>query len=694
MILKNTGFPIKTSGMTNKDFCKSLKYVEKKDDEPATRNPKLETRNMKEIIQNLNKRTPLTIKMSVVIVILGVLAWIAFDYMQSRAFKNIFQAQLFEKLTHQAIEDRISFNQHIRKHHQLVALFFTQKNFSNYVEEQMWLQDDAIQVKYHRRPPAWFPPASIQRAFIQPHCVLLLDAQSRVREVYSRSGTLSPSLLQPSSLLLAKSRGQSFLVNIDDAPYVVASDPYADSQGRLRATLMVASPINDEFLIAAVDSSDPGHIVALVAPEEDPQVLKVVTSSNLQEVPAGSSIESLKSRYLVTGEEFFDYGASDIYIRLVSFISAEEVDLLTKSIISSQQKQRIYAAPVFIIAFGLLMFWITRRIERLTRYIIEFSQNKLGVKQEGLEKGDQLYVLESRFHRLTEDVLESREALIREAERRLVLEKERIEMLEKERQLSLLHSVTEIVGVGVMLKSNGGLQAANKPMENFAEVCGGLSVFDIKDAQSLELNLLDKKGNKHVFDVSSPKILKEKKIFLVQDVTKIKAHTEALEYMAVHDALTGLPNRILLYDRLNQAILAGQRERKPFALLMIDVDRFKDINDTLGHHAGDIVLKQVGARLESVIRQADTIARIGGDEFAILLSVPDIEVAKEMTHRLLSTMKQPIIIDGNNLYVKISVGIALYPVHGEDTDALMKRSDVAMYVAKRGQSGFSVYNGY
>jgi diguanylate cyclase (GGDEF)-like protein len=632
--------------------------------------------------------------MVVLIVIFGVLGWIAFDYMQSRAFKKIFYTQLFERLTQQAMADRISFNGYIRDHYQLITLFFAQRNFSDYVEKQMWSAEDEVQVKYHHRPPLWFPPAPILRSFIQPRYVFLLDAQSRAREVYSRVRALSTStsLLQPSQLLLTKSHGQSFLVNIDGAPYVVASSPYMDSQGRLRATLMVASPIDEEFLLASV-AYHPGHIVALVVPGEDPQVLKVQVSSNLEEIPVGASVKELKDRYLVTGEEFFDYGASDIYIRLVSFISVEEVESLTNSVISAQQKQRLYTAPVFILTFILIVLWITRRIERLTRYVIDFSQNKLGIKQEGLGKGDQIYVLESRFQRLTEDVLQSRETLIREGERRLVVEKKYSESKHKERQLSLLHAVTEAVGVGVITTTSDGLKTANHQMENFAQKCGGLSVFDIKDADSEDRSLIDKDGNKRIFHISSPKIFGNgERIFLVQDVTEIRAHTEALEHMALHDALTGLSNRILFYDRLNQSLLARQRERRSLALMMIDIDRFKEINDTLGHHAGDIVLKEIGARLHNALRQSDTIARFGGDEFAVLLPVSDLKDAEQVTSRLLNTMKQPIIADGNSLYVGISIGIALYPLHGEDADDLVKHADMAMYAAKAAHSGSSVYN--
>ncbi|MBI5050465.1 MAG: GGDEF domain-containing protein [Nitrospirae bacterium] len=645
------------------------------------------------LFAHLHKRTPLTIKMLLITLIVGFVVWAILDQIQTLKLKTIFNAQIIERLSKQAMEDRLSFDRYIKAHTQLITLFITQKKFSDYVEKQNWSASDTTEIKYHKRAPSWFPSFLLLKTFIKPMYTLLLDTQGRVREVYELhpGHTLPQSLLHPSPLLLIRSKGQNFLTKIDGIPYIVTSEQYRDSHGKLRAILIFACHINDEFLINALGSLLPGHVVALLTTGENPWIL---TSSNMEALPPDMPLEKAKEHYFVTGKGFFDYGDSDIVINFYSFVSKSEVESLVKSVISTQRQHHAIAAPVFILTFVLIMLWIPRRIQRLTQNVVDFSKHTLGIQQQELEKGDQLYVLEGRFQRLTEDILKARDALKKEAEERLLLEKRNMEMTQKEKQLNLLHSVTEAVGVGVIIKTPDGLKPGNQQMEKFINMCGGLSVFDIQDADSAENILLDNEGNKRIFHISTPEILKEEKILLVQDITEIRTHTEALEYMALHDALTGLPNRILFFDRLKQAIFSAQRDRKTFAVLMIDLDQFKAINDTFGHYAGDMVLKEAGTRFQYVLRQADTIARIGGDEFAILLPVSDMENTKEVVYRLLNAVKQPIIVDGNGLYIRTSIGITLYPVHGEDADTLVKRADKAMYAAKENQSGFSIYNGY
>ena len=166
-----------------------------------------------------------------------------------------------------------------------------------------------------------------------------------------------------------------------------------------------------------------------------------------------------------------------------------------------------------------------------------------------------------------------------------------------------------------------------------------------------------------------------------------------MEHQALHDALTELPNRLLLQDRLRQAILAAQREHHPLALLITDLDRFKEINDTLGHHYGDLVLQQVAARLRSGLRESDTIARLGGDEFAVLLPMIESEQdAINAARKLIAIMEKPIILEDQSFHIGISVGIALYPDHGKDGSTLMRHADVAMYVAKRSTSDYALYD--
>ncbi|HHM05880.1 MAG TPA: EAL domain-containing protein [Gammaproteobacteria bacterium] len=166
-----------------------------------------------------------------------------------------------------------------------------------------------------------------------------------------------------------------------------------------------------------------------------------------------------------------------------------------------------------------------------------------------------------------------------------------------------------------------------------------------------------------------------------------------LEHQALHDALTELPNRLLLQDRLRQAILAAGREHHPLALLLMDLDHFKEINDTLGHHVGDMVLQDVARRMRTALRGSDTIARLGGDEFAILLPVVDSAAhAEEAARKLLNALNRAIMLDEQGFHVGASIGIALCPEHGRDGATLLRHADVAMYVAKRSASGYAVYD--
>ena len=179
----------------------------------------------------------------------------------------------------------------------------------------------------------------------------------------------------------------------------------------------------------------------------------------------------------------------------------------------------------------------------------------------------------------------------------------------------------------------------------------------------------------------------------LRDVSERKAETEALEYRALHDPLTGLPNRTFLRERLEETIRAGEREMKPCAVLLMDLDGFKSVNDTLGHPAGDRLLQQVSQRLRGVLRKADTIARYGGDEFAIVpWGATDVPRAVLIAEKVLQAVDKTFTIDDQPVAVTMSIGIAVFPQHADDADALMRRADVAMYTAKRARSGFSVYS--
>ena len=167
----------------------------------------------------------------------------------------------------------------------------------------------------------------------------------------------------------------------------------------------------------------------------------------------------------------------------------------------------------------------------------------------------------------------------------------------------------------------------------------------------------------------------------------------ALErHNALHDDLTGLPNRTLLTERIKQLILYAKRDLKPLAILVMDLDRFKEINDALGHHYGDFLLQKVADRLQQVIRESDTLARMGGDEFSVALKNADKDKAKLVCQKITHAMQLPYIIEGHCLNIGISIGIAIYPQHGIDCDSLLQHADVAMYSAKSTESHYALYD--
>ncbi|HEY7076710.1 MAG TPA: EAL domain-containing protein [Solirubrobacteraceae bacterium] len=166
----------------------------------------------------------------------------------------------------------------------------------------------------------------------------------------------------------------------------------------------------------------------------------------------------------------------------------------------------------------------------------------------------------------------------------------------------------------------------------------------------------------------------------------------AKEHQALHDALTGLPNRELFRDRIDHAVRLARRSGELAIVMLMDLDHFKEINDTLGHHHGDGLLQEVARRLESSLRDSDTVARLGGDEFGVLL--PRIARAGDaalVAQQLLSRLREPYVVDGMTLEIDASVGIAVHPQHGDDVETLLQRADIAMYSAKHSGRGYAMF---
>lgn len=170
---------------------------------------------------------------------------------------------------------------------------------------------------------------------------------------------------------------------------------------------------------------------------------------------------------------------------------------------------------------------------------------------------------------------------------------------------------------------------------------------------------------------------------IVANMRDLNESRQALEHLAQHDCLTGLPNRALFDDRLRQAVSQAQRDKTHMALLFVDLDEFKDINDTCGHHVGDLLLSAAAKRMQGCVRHADTVGRLGGDEFVVLLThVEEDQDAVRVAEKICNALSQPFDLDGRSLLIGASIGVALYPAHGSDELTLSRSADAAMYLAK------------
>ena len=210
-----------------------------------------------------------------------------------------------------------------------------------------------------------------------------------------------------------------------------------------------------------------------------------------------------------------------------------------------------------------------------------------------------------------------------------------------------------------------------------------------------EARLVDANGRERwlLLEITALDDTGSKLLVVGHDVSERHAREVDLARRAVTDALTGLPNRIVLADRLGQVVLAGARRQTTAALMLIDLDRFKEVNDTFGHPAGDDMLREVGQRIRMELRSSDTVARLGGDEFAVLLPPPsDALSALASARKIQRALARPFGLSGGGTRVSASIGIALFPEHASAADVLVDRADAAMYAAKQSVGGIAMYD--
>ena len=215
----------------------------------------------------------------------------------------------------------------------------------------------------------------------------------------------------------------------------------------------------------------------------------------------------------------------------------------------------------------------------------------------------------------------------------------------------------------------------------------------------MELCRLDEAGKKIWISISGEPVFDSSGAFtgyrgVGKDISERKQDEERIHFLANHDALTSLPNREMFNDVLNLAIQNARRYNRNFAVLFIDLDRFKNINDTLGHEAGDRLLQEMGARLTQTVRTSDVVARLGGDEFVVLVQeVSEAKQVETVARKVLFTLVKPMVIQGQECRVTASIGICMFPAEAQDEHALMKNADIAMYRAKdEGKNTYQFYS--
>lgn len=506
--------------------------------------------------------------MLILTISVGIILWAASDQYQTGQLSEIFQENLTTRIKEEAKEHRIRFYSYINSFNPAVRIYANNITAINYLHSERWINNNNPELVLHEQVPTWLPKLSIMRSYIWPHYAMLLDKNGKTKELYHYQNPLPPeALLHISPHKVDLSIGQSYITMYDGQPFVLSSEYInGNEEGPI---IVIASPIDEELLKHSLAGESDDSMVALLKDGES----TILVSSNNELIPKNAELSTMEERFLLTSADHFDTGSSDLLIKFVSFMPTDEITQQTYAVLKADRQITAVTAILFISAFGLVMFWITSRIQKLTHRIVKFSED-MDIIQPALVKADQIDELESRFELLA---------------------------------------------------------------------------------------------------------------------SAVRSETLALEHQTLHDPLTDMPNRKMFNDQLQRELLDNTNINHHFIVLLIDLDRFKEINDTLGHHIGDIVLQIAGNRLQNTLRDNDLVARLGGDEFGILLS--DIPLAKAtiIVKKILDSFNKPFVVESHNLDIGLSIGIAEFPTHGSDVNILLQRADVAMYNAKRNRIGYSIY---
>ncbi len=308
--------------------------------------------------------------MLIITLLVGIVLWAASDLYQSGQLRSIFHENLEARFKTEAKEHRIRFYRYINSYDPAVRTYANNIAAIDYLKSSQWKKNRTGSLVLHEKVPAWLPKISIMRSYVWPRYALLLDKHGKLRELYHYKNPMPPQgLLNITRHTIELSRGQSYVTTFNGQPYVLSSD-YIDNNTK-GPILVIASPIDSELLKKSLGGSADKSIVALLKDGEK----SILISSNNRLIPKNASLQDMKSRYYVTGADHFDTGTSDLLLQFVSFISTDEVNNQTETIISADRQVTALSAFVFIVAFALVIFRITSRIQKLTSRVVKFSED-------------------------------------------------------------------------------------------------------------------------------------------------------------------------------------------------------------------------------------------------------------------------------------------------------------------------------
>ena len=365
------------------------------------------------ILKVFLRRIPLTLKMVILTLFVGIFIWAVLDYFVNKTVTHLFKSQLTERLNMQSTAYRYRFGRYISSYSNLALLISKQKDLIDYVSGQKWSESDTADIIYYRQSPSWLPGLSTLRNIAIPRYALLIDSRGNVREIYQSKKEPPPEIiLRPSNSLLRRSEGVSYLTSTKDLPYLITSEYVHDAQKNVIGTLMLAGPLDSDFLLASQGQYTESLVIGIVTNDTH----RVIVSSNTELLPPGSTLGQMYGQNITLRQRFFEYGDSEMSFKFASLVPKKELSILTDTLVSKVRQFRALIAIVFIASFVLITFFITRRISRVTQRITDFSHQLTGDKIDHVPRGDQLYILEESFNRLTKEVTEAREIIKKQAE--------------------------------------------------------------------------------------------------------------------------------------------------------------------------------------------------------------------------------------------------------------------------------------